>query len=49
MVTGDVPTDPDAESTYECLDCGRVVEAASHPGRCPACGSELRNRETPLE
>jgi rubrerythrin len=49
MVSGDVPTAHDDESTYECLDCGRTVEAVTHPGRCPDCDVELRNRATPLE
>lgn len=49
MVSGDVPSDPTVESIYECLDCGRTVEAFSHPGQCPECESALRNRGTPLE
>lgn len=45
----DVPTDPDDESVYECLDCGKRLTATSHPGSCPRCGAPLRNCGTPLE
>ena len=45
----DVDYDPDAVSEYECLDCGELVLAASHPGSCPQCGSTPRNRSMPFE
>jgi rubrerythrin len=35
--------DPDSASEYECLQCGVIVEATSHPGRCE-CGGEFHNR-----
>jgi hypothetical protein len=40
--------DPESTSTYECLQCGRVVEATSHPGTCE-CGGEFQNRAKSLE
>lgn len=46
---GDAESDPNAESRYECLDCGEVVTDTSHPGGCPSCDAELRNVGTPLE
>ncbi len=39
---------PDAESTYECLQCGRLVSSETHPGTCE-CGGEFQNREKSLE
>ena len=39
---------PDSESTYECLQCGKIVSAKSHPGVCE-CGGEFQNREKSLE
>ena len=44
----DVDFDPTEESTYECLDCGTVVNAATS-GECPECGATMRNRRTPIE
>jgi DNA-directed RNA polymerase subunit RPC12/RpoP len=35
--------DPDSVSEYECLQCGAIVDAESHPGRCE-CGGEFHNR-----
>jgi rubrerythrin len=37
------------ESPYECFECGTVVTTGDHPGQCPTCGGEVRNRQTPLE
>ncbi|SFG45834.1 Protein of unknown function [Halopelagius inordinatus] len=45
----DGPADATALSTYECFDCGTVVEAESNPATCPDCGGELRNRSMPVE
>ncbi|MFD1599290.1 rubrerythrin-like domain-containing protein [Halobellus rarus] len=39
---------PDSESTYECLQCGEIVSAKSHPGGCE-CGGEFQNRGKSLE
>jgi len=33
---------------YECLECGTIVEARSHPGECE-CGGEFQNRAKSLE
>ncbi|GAB7121218.1 hypothetical protein JCM9743_36900 [Natrinema sp. JCM 9743] len=44
----DAEFDPQAESTYECFDCGTVVRATA-PDACPECGAEMRNRRTPIE
>lgn len=45
----DVDYDPDAEYEYECLSCSATVSATSHPGGCPECGTEMRNRRMPYE
>jgi rubrerythrin len=45
----DVGYDPDTASEYECLDCGELIIAESHPGNCPQCGSTPRNRSMPCE
>jgi rubrerythrin len=45
----DVGYDPDAASEYECLDCGELLVARSHPGSCPQCGSTPRNRSMSFE
>lgn len=39
---------PDTTSKYECLQCGNIEEAASHPGSCE-CGGEYQNRAKSLE
>jgi hypothetical protein len=39
---------PDAESTYECLQCGTVVTAPTHPGTCE-CGGDFQNWGNSLE
>ncbi|SDR17750.1 rubrerythrin-like domain-containing protein [Natronobacterium texcoconense] len=44
----DVQLDPGEKSTYECFNCGTIVTAAA-PGRCPDCGTDMRNRGTPIE
>ncbi|WP_251328404.1 rubrerythrin-like domain-containing protein [Haloplanus pelagicus] len=38
----------ESASKYECLKCGRIVEATSHPGTCE-CGGEFQNRSKSLE
>lgn len=40
--------DPGSPSTYECLQCGKIVEAKTHPGDC-TCGGEFHNRAKSLE
>jgi hypothetical protein len=40
--------DPASASTYECLRCGDMVEAKTHPGACD-CGGEFQNRAKSLE
>lgn len=47
--TWDVASDPETESTYECLSCGTRVIDTSHPGACPECGASLRNCATSIE
>ncbi len=37
------------ESVYECLQCGNLVKAKSHPGDCPECGGNFQNRAKSLE
>jgi rubrerythrin len=41
--------DPKTVSSYECFECGTIVDAESVPGSCPECGSEYRNRSMALE
>lgn len=36
-------------SEFECLGCGRIVEADTHPGTCSSCGGEFQNRAKSLE
>lgn len=45
----DVPGDPDASSTYECLKCGELVTSDSHPGDCEGCGGAFQDRALSLE
>lgn len=45
----DVPSGPDVDSTYECLRCGELVTAGSHPGPCPECGGGFQDRAMSLE
>ncbi|WP_135535938.1 MULTISPECIES: rubrerythrin-like domain-containing protein [Halostella] len=45
----DVESDPEAESTYECLGCGHMATETNHPTDCPECGDTMRNRGTPFE
>jgi hypothetical protein len=40
--------DPESNSTYECLQCGRIVDARTHPGTCE-CGGDFQNRAKSLE
>jgi hypothetical protein len=40
--------DPASASTYECLSCGTITEADTHPGTCE-CGGEFQNRAKSLE
>ncbi|MCU4926545.1 rubrerythrin-like domain-containing protein [Halobacteria archaeon AArc-dxtr1] len=37
------------DSEYECLQCGRIVAAETHPGTCSECGGEFQNRAKSLE
>jgi len=36
-------------SKYECLQCGTIVEAETHPGECPECGGDFQNRAKSVE
>jgi rubrerythrin len=45
----DSPAEPTEQSTYECFECGNVVESGSSPATCPECDGALRNRGTPME
>ncbi|WP_207591846.1 rubrerythrin-like domain-containing protein [Halomontanus rarus] len=51
-----MPHDQDVEgdtseisSEYECLQCGKIVGAETHPGSCPDCDGEFQNRAKSLE
>lgn len=39
----------DGASQFECMGCGRIVEAETHPGQCSECGGEFQNRAKSLE
>lgn len=39
----------DIASVYECLKCGKIVEARTHPGECSECGGDFQNRAKSLE
>lgn len=45
----DAPYDPEAESTYECLECGDTVSSKLNPGTCPNCNVAYRNTAMPIE
>lgn len=45
----DLDDDPTTGSTYECLGCGNLVTADSHPGTCDDCGGGFQNRAMSLE
>ena len=45
----DVEYDPDIDYEYECMGCSATLRAANHPGDCPECGTEMRNRQMPYE
>jgi len=45
----DLDDDPETPSTYECLGCGAIVTAETHPGDCPDCGGAFQNRAMSLE
>lgn len=45
----DIEYDPTTETTYECLNCGKIISVSSSPGQCPDCDGSLRNREMPFE
>jgi len=36
-------------SEYECLKCGQIRTAQTHPGKCRSCGGEFQNRAKSLE
>ncbi len=44
-----VEEEPESESIYDCLNCGKIVTSDSHPGECEACGGGFRNRAMSLE
>lgn len=44
----DVIEGSERESTYECLQCGKIVERKTHPGEC-SCGGSFQNRAMSLE
>lgn len=35
--------------TYECVDCGRRIEADHHPGDCPECSGDMQDLSVPRE
>lgn len=46
----DLDDDPETPPpTYECLNCGAIVESDSHPVECDNCGSGLQNRAISME
>lgn len=46
---GERGKEKEEEKTYECLDCGKIVHAGSHPLKCVDCGGIFHNRATPRE
>lgn len=44
----DLEDDSDEPHTYECLQCGEIVEAETHPGECE-CGGSFQDRAKSLE
>jgi hypothetical protein len=40
--------EPTSTSTYECLECGSIVESNGHPSMCD-CGGGFQNRAKSLE
>lgn len=44
----DLDDRPKEPQTYECLQCGTIVEAGSHPGTCE-CGGSFQDRAKSLE
>ncbi len=44
-----VPDLSTPESTYECLGCGTIVTADTHPVECDDCGGSMRDRAMSLE
>lgn len=45
----DLADDPDEKKEYECLRCGELILAESHPGTCPECGAGVQGRKKSLE
>ncbi|RQG88900.1 rubrerythrin-like domain-containing protein [Natrarchaeobius halalkaliphilus] len=39
----------DIDSEFECLQCGTIVTAETHPGTCDDCGGDFQNRAKSLE
>lgn len=44
----DLDENPDETHTYECLECGTIVESETHPGDCD-CGGSFQDRAKSLE
>ncbi len=49
MMMHNVPDTSGKQSVYECLQCGTIVTAESHPGPCEACGGSFQDRAMSLE
>jgi len=45
----DIDDDLATLSEYECLKCGKIVEAETHPGTCDECGGDYQDRAKSLE
>lgn len=45
----EIVTDANDGAEYECLNCGHIVVAESHPGDCPECDGGMVGRSVSLE
>lgn len=45
----DLPEDPDEKNRYECLQCGEIILAESHPIECTECGGGVQSQKKSLE
>lgn len=45
----DLPEEPDVKNRYECLQCGELLLAETHPLDCPECGSVMQGLKNSLE